>query len=83
MCIASGYPLPSLSWSRGGASLNNGSRFIIYEELVTSNEVTSLQSTLEISSVEADDAAECTCVANNTFSSATANFNLTVNRTCT
>ena len=82
MCIASGYPLPSLSWNRDGASLNNGSRFIIYEELITLNEVTSVQSTLEISSVEQDDAAQYICIANNTFSSATANFNLTVNRMC-
>ena len=83
MCTASGYPLPALSWSRGGVSLNNGSRFIIYEERVTWSEVTSVQSTLEISSVEPDDAAQYTCVANNTFSSAIADFNLTVNRTCT
>ena len=80
MCTASGYPLPSVSWKRGEASLVNVSRFIIYEDLVTLViGMTSVQSTLEISSVEADDAAQYTCVANNTFSSATANFNLTVN----
>ena len=80
MCTASGYPLPSISWKRGDASLVNVSRFIIYEDLVTLMiGMTSVQSILEISSVEPEDAAEYTCFANNTFSSDTANFNLTVN----
>ena len=83
MCTASGYPLPSISWNRGEVSLGNISRFIIHEDLVTVMiGMTSVQSTLEISSVEPDDAAEYTCVANNTFGSDTANFNLTVNSTC-
>ena len=84
MCTASGYPLPSISWNRAEASLVNVPRFIIYEDYVTLMiGMTSVQSTLEISSVEPDDAAKYTCVANNTFSSTTANFNLTVNRMCT
>ena len=82
MCTASGYPLPTLSWKRGGASLNNGSQFIIYEEQVTISESIAVQSTLEISNVKPDDAAQYICVATNTFSSDTANFNLTVNRMC-
>ena len=83
ICTASGYPLPTLSWKRGRVSLNNGSQLIIYEEQVTVGGSIAVQSTLEISHVEPDDAAQYICVANNTFGSDTANFNLTVNRTCT
>ena len=83
ICIASGYPLPTLSWKRGRVSLNNGSHLIIYEEQVTVGGSVAVKSTLEISHVEPDDAAQYICVANNTFGSDTANFNLTVNRTCT
>ena len=81
-CVASGNPAPSLSWSTGGASLKNSSRFRIYEELrVTVNGLTFVQSVLEICNVEPDDAAQYICVADNT--ACTANFNLTVNRMCT
>ena len=80
VCVASGDPAPSISWSRGGAPLSNGTRFSIYEELVTVNGVTFVESILVICSVEQGDAAQYSCVASNSIGSDTANFNLTVNR---
>ena len=79
-CVAYGVPAPSISWSRGGSTLSNNSRFTIYEELVTEGGVTFSQSILEICSVGQDDAVQYTCSATNSVGTDTASFNLTVNR---
>ena len=87
VCVASGYPVPSLTWNKDGTSLrdgtplSNGSRSTIYEELVVANRKTFVQSILVICSLEQDDAAQYNCSASNSVSSASASFNLTVNRT--
>lgn len=82
-CVASGYPTPSISWSRGGSTLNNSSRFTIYEKLVTEGGVTYSQSILKICRVGQDDAVQYTCSARNSVGTDRASFNLTVNRMCT
>ena len=81
VCVAYGYPAPSLTWDRDGTPLSNGSWSTIYEEHVVANRKTFVQSILVICSLEQDDAAQYNCSASNSVSSASASFNLTVNRT--
>ena len=79
VCVAYGIPDPSISWNRGDTTLSNGSRVTIYEELLTDNGVTFVQSILELCSAEVEDAGEYSCFAKNTLGNDTAAFVLTVN----
>ena len=81
LCVAYGYPVPSLTWERDGTPLNTQSRSTIYEEQVVENGLTFVQSILEICSLEQEDTAKYNCSAANGLSSASASFDLTVNRT--
>ena len=81
LCVAYGYPVPSLTWERDGTPLNTQSQSTIYEEQVVENGVTFVQSILEICSLEKEDTAKYNCSATNGISSASASFDLTVNRT--
>ena len=78
VCVAYGYPVPSLTWERDGTPLSNQSRSIIYEELVVENQLTFVQSILVVCSLEQDDTAHYNCSASNNISFASASFNLTV-----
>ena len=79
VCVASGDPNPSISWNRGDAVLNNDSRVTIYEDLVTEDGVTFVQSILELCSVEEADAGQYSCFVDNTFGNDTVSFVLAVN----
>ena len=76
VCVAYGNPNPSITWNRGATVLNNDSRIIIYEELVTN---TFVQSILTLCSAEEADAGQYSCFAENTFGNDTASFVLAVN----
>ena len=78
VCVAYGYPVPSLTWERDGTPLSNQSRSTIYEELVVENQLTFVQSILVLCSLEEDDTAHYNCNASNNISFASASFNLTV-----
>ena len=78
-CVAYGDPNPSISWNTGGTPLSNGTRVTIYEELVTENGVTFVQSILELCSAEEADAGQYSCFADNTLGNDTESFELTVN----
>ena len=52
-CAASGLPLPSLSWTQHSTELNNGSRFIIHQRLVTEAGISFITSILEVCSANA------------------------------
>ena len=78
VCVAYGYPVPSLTWEKDGTLLKNQSRSTIYEEQVVENGVTFVQSILEVCSLEQDDAAQYNCSASNNISSASASFELIV-----
>ena len=83
MCVAHGYPVPSLTWNKGETLLSNNSQSTIYEKQVeTQSGVTFVQSILVICSLTQEDAAQYNCSASNNISSTSASFNLTVNRTC-
>ena len=79
VCVAYGIPDPSISWNRGDTTLSNGSRVTIYEELLTDNGVTFVQSILELCSAEVEDAGQYSCFAENNLGNDTATFVLTVN----
>ena len=79
VCVASGNPNPSISWNRGDSVLSNDSRVTIYEDLVTENAMTFVQSILELCSAEQADAGQYSCIAENTLGNDTASFMLTVN----
>ena len=78
MCVAYGYPVPSLTWDRDGTPLSNGSRSTIYEEQVVANGVTFAQSILVICSLEQEDTAQYNCNASNNISTTSGSFDLTV-----
>ena len=78
-CVAYGDPNPSISWNRGDTLLSNDSRVTIYEELVTENGVTFVQSILEMCSAEEADGGQYSCFADNTLGNDTASFILAVN----
>ena len=80
VCVAYGYPVPSLIWNRDGTPLRNQSQFTIYEEHVVVNGETFVQSILVICSLEQDDAAQYNCSASNNISTTSGSFDLTVNR---
>ena len=74
-CVAYGDPHPSISWNRGDTPLSNDSRVTIYEELVTENGITFMQSILELCSAEVVDAG---LYSSNTLGNDTTSFVLTV-----
>ena len=77
-CVGSGSPTPSLNWSRNGMELTNDSRFTIYNELVTENGVTFIESILEICSIGEADAGEYTCAVANQAGADTVTVQVTV-----
>ena len=79
VCVAYGDPNPSISWSQGDTVLSNNSRITIFEELVTENGVTFVQSILTMCSADEADAGQYSCFADNTLGNDTASFVLTVN----
>ena len=79
VCVAYGIPDPSISWNRGDTTLSNSSRVTIYDQLLTDNGVTFVQSILELCSAEVEDAGQYSCFAENTLGNDTAAFVLTVN----
>ena len=78
VCVAFGDPNPSISWNRGDTVLNNDSHITIYEELMTENGVTFVQSILELCAQEAD-AGQYNCFADNTVGNDTVSHELLVN----
>ena len=61
-CVASGHPLPSISWAQQSRELTNGSGFIIHQQLVTEAGISFMTSTLEACSTNA---STYTCSAAN------------------
>ena len=79
VCVGTGFPQPSISWTFNGSPLENNTRVTIYESTTEAAGMTFVESILEVCSVTLLDSGlfECT-VSNNRLVNATANFTLTV-----
>ena len=80
VCVGTGFPVPSISWSLDGSPLENNSRVSIYEEVIVESGITFVQSFLEVCSVGFMDAGLYQCTVANRLANASSNFTLTINR---
>ena len=80
VCVGTGFPQPSISWSLDGSPLENSSRVSIYEEVIEESGITFVQSFLEVCSVGFMDAGLYQCTVANRITNATTFFTLAVNR---
>ena len=80
VCVGTGFPVPSISWSLNGFTLENDSRVSIYEEVIVESGITFVQSFLEVCSVGFMDAGLYQCTVANRLVNASSNFTLTINR---
>ena len=78
VCVGTGFPQPSISWSLDGSPLENSSRVSIYEEVIEESGITFVQSFLEVCSVGFMDAGLYQCTVANRIANASSNFTLTV-----
>ena len=79
VCVGTGFPQPSISWSLDGSPRENSSKVTIYEEVIEESGLTFIQSFLEVCSVDFMDAGVYQCTVANEVASVSSNFTLTVN----
>ena len=80
VCVGTGFPQPTISWSQNGNQLENDSRITITEEVMVESGITFVQSFLEVCSVDIMDAGLYQCTVANRIVNASTYFTLTVNR---
>ena len=80
VCVGTGFPEPTISWSLDGSPLENNTRVSIYEEVIEESGITFVQSFLEVCSVGFMDAGLYECTVSNRVVNASSNFTLTINR---
>ena len=79
VCVGTGFPQPSISWSFNSNPLENSSRITIYEEVIEEAGLTFVQSFLEVCSVGFLDGGLYECTVANRLVNASSNFTLSVN----
>ncbi len=81
-CVAYSEHLPSISWIREPSEVisGNGDRIAIHEQLVTRDNLTYVQSTLEIHSLEDEDTGIYACLASNGIASMSSTFRITARK---
>ena len=79
VCVGTGFPQPTISWTLDGSPLENDTRVTIYEEVLEEAGLTFVQSFLEVCSVNFLDAGLYQCTVANRLANASSNFTLTVN----
>lgn len=77
-CVAYGDLIPTISWNKGSSRLTNNSAVTIYQEVLSTSEVTLAKSILEICTPGENDAGQYSCFAESSTSNDTANFELSV-----
>ena len=77
-CVANGFPVPSVTWSKDDTVLINDSRTTVYEEMVVQGGIPFVKSVLQICSTEVVDSGDYNCTADNEFSKDTISFKVTV-----
>ena len=78
VCVGTGFPQPSISWTFNGSPLENTTRVSIYESTTEAAGMTFVESILEVCSVTLLDSGLFECTVSNALVNATANFTLTV-----
>ena len=79
LCASYGDPVPTSTWRVNGQTLNNDSKFTVYEDLVSRSGIIVAKSVLQICDVEASDAGVYSCSAGNVLGSDSASFEMSVN----
>ena len=79
VCVGTGFPQPTISWSVNGSALENTSRITVTEEVFEEGGVTFVQSFLEVCSVNFFDNGLYQCTVANRLANATTYFELAVN----
>ena len=74
-CVAYGFPLPTLTWSKARNSVTNGT---VRNDIVVKGGVTFVRSVLQLCGTTVADSGQYTCTADNEITIANANFRLTV-----
>ena len=77
VCVASGYPLPSIMWSAIGGTINE-TEISIYTEILMQGGLTFIKSVLEICSVGKNSVTNYQCTAESSASNDTVQFELLV-----
>ena len=80
-CVASGYPLPEITWSKDSVEVVNGTDTIIYSEVISEQGERFVQSVLYLCSSEVVDRFQITCTTSNGIPGGTptsATVNITV-----
>lgn len=79
-CVALGYPLPQITWSRNNEEINNGSSSILSSEVVERDGERFIQSTLFLCSDELETSFNLTCSSDNGLTGGdTPSFSISVN----
>ena len=77
-CLATGKPLPSITWKRNGVNLSNGSLTTLYEGLVMEDRTLLAKSVVQICGAGKQVATEISCSADNGITNDLFNLTLTV-----
>lgn len=74
-CVAYGLPLPTLTWSKAGNNVTNGT---VHNNMVVKSGVTFVRSILQLCNTTVADSGQYTCTAHNEITITSTNFNLNV-----
>ena len=77
-CVASGKPLPIITWREDGVDRKDDSRITITEEVVSVGGTVLKKSYLEICNSTTEDSGEYSCIVDNEIGDDTFNFTLIV-----
>ena len=76
VCVGTGFPQPSISWSFEGSSLKNSTEVTIYEKVLEISGITFVQSFLEVCNTRSDDHGIYSCMASNFVGNESVQFNI-------
>ena len=78
-CVAGGYPLPNITWSRDGMAIMSGDDFNITESQLQGEDVTRIMSILELCDAQLSHSGRYVCRAENSLETFTDNAEISFN----